>query len=98
MQVEGDGVRGDQAATHQLFKQSHGLRHTLLADPEGMLAAQLGIPVRHSEKAVTVRAVDRERKPLLDENEKPITVLRKVTSPRWTLVVDRSGKLISKRT
>jgi hypothetical protein len=69
----------------------------LLADPEGTLAAQLGIPVRHQEKAATVRAIDVERKALVDENEKPITVLRKVTYPRWTLIVDRTGRLVSKR-
>ena len=98
LDVEVVGISGDQAATHQLFKQSHGLRHTLLADPEGTLAAQLGIPVRHQDKAATVRAIDVERKPLVDENEKPITVQRKVTHPRWTLIVDGTGKLVSKRT
>jgi peroxiredoxin Q/BCP len=92
------GISGDQAATHQLFKQSYGLRHTLLADPDGELARQLGIPVRRSEKPALVRAIDPDRKPLLDEQGKPITVERKVTFPRWTMIIDRDGKLISKRT
>jgi len=33
--VELVGVSGDEVATHQLFKTSHGLTHTLLADPDG---------------------------------------------------------------
>jgi len=98
LDIEVIGVSGDQVATHELFKKSHELKHTLLADPEGALAAQLGIPVRRSEKAPSVRAVDLDRKPLLDEQGKPITVERKVTYPRWTVIVDREGKLVSMRT
>jgi peroxiredoxin len=93
LDVEVVGVSGDQVATHQLFKQSHRLTHTLLADPEGLLATQLGIPVRRSDKAATVRASDLDRKPLVDEQGKPITVERKITLPRWTVIIDREGKL-----
>ena len=98
LDVEVVGVSGDQAATHQLFKQSHGMRHTLLADPEGTLAAQLGIPVRRTEKAAVVRAIDLDRKPLVDEQGKPITVERRITFPRWTVIIYRDGMLVSKRT
>jgi len=98
LDIEVVGVSGDQAATHELFKKSHELKHTLLADPEGILAAQLGIPVRRTENPAVVRAVDLNRKPLLDEQGQPITVERKVTYPRWTAIVDREGKLVSKRT
>src|SRR5688500_14295123 len=44
--VELVGVSGDEVATHKLFKETHSLRHTLLADPDGVLADQLGIPVQ----------------------------------------------------
>lgn len=98
LDIEVIGVSGDQAASHELFKQSHELQHTLLADPEGALAAQLGIPVRRSEKPAVVRAVGLDRKPLLDDQGKPITVERRITYPRWTVIVDREGKVISKRT
>jgi peroxiredoxin len=98
LDIEVVGVSGDQAATHQLFRQSHRLAHTLLADPEGTLAAQLGIPVRRQDKAALVRAIDLERRPLLDEQGKPITVERVITYPRWTLIIDREGKLVSNRT
>ena len=98
LDIEVIGVSGDQAATHELFKQSHELKHTLLADPDGALAAQLGIPVRRSERPAVIRAVGLDRKPLLDDQRKPITVERNITYPRWTVIVDREGKVISKRT
>jgi thioredoxin-dependent peroxiredoxin len=98
LDVEVVGVSGDQAATHRLFRQSHQLAHTLLADPEGTLAMQLGIPVWRLDKAATVRAIDLERRPLLDDQGKPISVERMTTYPRWTLIINRNGQLISKRT
>jgi thioredoxin-dependent peroxiredoxin len=98
LDIEVIGVSGDQPATHELFKAAHELKHTLLADPEGALAAQLGIPARRSEKAAVVRAVNLDRKPLLDDQDQPITVERKVTYPRWTVIVDREGRVVSKRT
>jgi peroxiredoxin len=69
-----------------------------LADPEGKLASQLGVPARRTQKAAVVRALGLDRKPLVDERGKPITVERQVTYPRWTLIIDREGKLVSKRT
>jgi peroxiredoxin len=98
LDIEVIGVSGDQAATHELFKKSHDLEHTLLADPDGALAVQLGTPVRRSEKPATIRAVDLDRKPILDDQGQPITVERRITYPRWTIIVDREGRLISKRT
>jgi len=98
LDVEVVGVSGDEAATHRLFRASHGLSHTLLADPAGVLAAQLGIPVRQPNVPTKVRAIDLDRKPLLDEQGQPIIVERKITFPRWTLIFDRKGILVSKRT
>lgn len=48
--VEVVGLSGDTVATHGLFKTAHELTHTLLADPEGKVAAQLGMPVRKGGK------------------------------------------------
>jgi thioredoxin-dependent peroxiredoxin len=98
LNVDVVGVSGDEVATHQLFKVSHSLRHTLLADPEGALAAQLDIPIRRQNAPAKVRAIDLDRQPLIDEQGQSILVERKVTFPRWTLIVDRDGKLVSKRT
>jgi len=92
------GVSGDEVATHKLFKETHGLRHTLLADPDGALAERLGIPVQRPAKPAKVRTRGLDGKPLLDEQGKSLFVERKVTLPRWTLIVGRDGKLMSKRT
>jgi thioredoxin-dependent peroxiredoxin len=84
------GVSGDEAATHRLFKQTYGLTHRLLADPNGELAQLVGVPVKAGGK---VRATGPDRRPLLDANGQRIDLLRGVTLARWTLVVDRDGKI-----
>jgi peroxiredoxin Q/BCP len=94
--VEVVGVSGDSVATHKLFKETYGLTHSLLADPEGSLAGQLGVPV--TVKPAKVRTRGKDGKPLMDEKGKSIIVERPVTLPRWTLIVGRDGKLVAKRT
>jgi len=94
--IEVVGVSGDSVATHKLFKETYGLTHSLLADPEGALAKQLGIPV--TEKLTRVRTRGKDGKPLMDEKGKSIIVDRPVTLPRWTLIIGRNGKLAAKRT
>jgi peroxiredoxin Q/BCP len=96
LDIEVIGVSGDSMTTHQLFKETHGLKHALLTDADGALADQLGIPVQKRPQRAAAR--DNEGKPLLDAEGTPIQVERKVTLPRWTLIIDRKGKLISKRT
>lgn len=88
------GVSGDEVATHQLFKATYGLTHSLLADRQGELAKQLGIPVKAGGK---VRATGPDRRPLLDANGERIDLERPVTLARWTLVVGRDGKIASLR-
>lgn len=94
--VEVVGVSGDAVATHKLFKEAYALNHTLLADPEGALAKQLGVPV--TERPAKVRTRGKDGKPLMDEKGKSIIVERPVTLPRWTLIIGRDGKLAAKRT
>jgi thioredoxin-dependent peroxiredoxin len=88
------GVCGDEVATHQLFKETYGLTHSLLADPQGKLAKTLSVPVKAGGK---VRATGPDRKPLLDANGQRIDIVRVVTLARWTLVVGRNGKIVSLR-
>ena len=92
--VELVGVSGDEAATHALFKTTYDLKHTQLADTKGELAALFGVPVGVGGR---VQAMNSDRKPLLDEEKKPIRLLRAVTIDRWTVVVDRDGKIASVR-
>ena len=44
--VEIIGVSGDTVDSHQAFKKAEKLNFTLLADPEGKIAAAFGVPVR----------------------------------------------------
>ena len=96
--VELVGVSGDEVATHKLFKETHGLRHTLLADSEGTLAEKLGIPVQRHARPAKVRTRGADGKPLLDDQGKSVFIERKVTLPRWTLIIGNDGKLLSLRT
>jgi len=88
------GVSGDEVATHTLFKETYELQHALLADTTGALAKLLGVPVNAGGK---VRATGPDRKPLLGAAGQRIDLVRPVTLARWTLVVDRDGKIASLR-
>jgi len=88
------GVSGDEVATHELFKQTYGLTHCLLADTDGQLAKLLGVPVKAGGR---VRATGPDRKPLLNADGQRIDLERPVTLARWTVVVDREGKIVSLR-
>lgn len=92
--VELVGVSGDEVATHKLFKETYGLKHALLADPEGKLAKLVGVPVSAGGRVSPASA---DRKPLLDADGKRIVFQRPVTLARWTVVVDRDGKIASLR-
>jgi peroxiredoxin Q/BCP len=93
--VELVGISGDSAETHRLFHETYGLKHTLLADPDGKVASLLGVPV---SKGARVRTRGPDGKPLMDGQGTSIIVQRNVTLARWTLVIDRDGKIVSKRT
>jgi len=91
------GISGDTVGTHELFKKAHGLRYTLLADPEGTAAERLGIPFERWAHATKIRTRGLDGKPIMDDHGKSIIVQRKVTFSRWTLIVSLDGKLLSKR-
>jgi peroxiredoxin Q/BCP len=93
--IEVVGISGDDADTHRLFHESYGLQHTLLADPEGKVAKLLGVPAR---KGAKVRTRGPNGLPLLDEAGNSIVLTRLTTFARWTFVVDRDVKIVSKRT
>ena len=86
------GVSGDEVATHALFKETYGLKQTLLADKKGELAKLLGIP---SNQGSRVRAMKPDRTPLLDIEGLPLILPRPTTLGRWTVVVDRDELLNS---
>jgi len=86
------GVSGDDVASHQLFKSTFELKHTLLADSDGKLAKLLGMPVKAGGK---VGATDPDRRPLRDAQGQRVVINRPVTLARWTVVVGRDGKIAS---
>jgi thioredoxin-dependent peroxiredoxin len=77
------GVSGDSVATHKLFKAKHKLPFTLLADGKAEIAQAFGVPFTLGEKSAK------------GENEKgeKIDVVRTATINRWTVVIDKSGKI-----
>lgn len=94
--VEVVGLSGDFVETHKLFKETFGLQHALLSDPNGDAARKLGIPV--NERMAKVRTRGPDGKPLMNDKGKSIFVERPVTFQRTTLIIGRDGKLIAMRT
>jgi peroxiredoxin Q/BCP len=90
------GVSGDSVKNHQLFKKVHKLKFTLLADEEGAVAKQFGVPVG---KGGTVTAKNvLTGKEITDDDGKPIKLTRGVTIPRWTFVIGKDGTILYKNT
>lgn len=81
------GVSGDSVRNHQLFKKKHDLNFALLADTDGKVAEQFGVPVTRGEKTVKAE---------VDGKEESLT--RNVTTARWTFVIDKQGKIAAKNT
>ena len=92
--VELVGVSGDEVATHRLFKETYGLKHSLLSDSRGELAKRMGIPVSAGGR---VRPRSADRQSLVDAAGKRIVFERPVTIARWTVIVDKDGKIASLR-
>lgn len=85
--IEVVGVSGDAPETHALFKKAESLNFTLLADVDGSLAKQFGVPVGAGG---TVKAKDAEGK--------IVTLKRAVTTARWTFIIGKDGKILYKNT
>ncbi|TWU47270.1 putative peroxiredoxin bcp [Rubripirellula tenax] len=79
------GISGDTVGNHQLFKQAHALNFTLLADIEGDVAKQFGVPVTVGEKSVNATIAGTDHR-----------LVRNVTAKRWTFVVSSDGKVVYK--
>ena len=85
--VEVVGISGDSAKTHELFKKAQKLNFTLLADEDGTVAKQFGVPFG---KGATVKAKDADGI--------PIEFVRAGTAARWTFIVAKDGKIAYKNT
>ena len=80
--VEVVGVSGDSAKTHSLFKTHHKLPFTLLADEKGEVAKKFGVPIKPGGKSPTIN----------EAGEKGFAD-RGVTISRYTVVIDKGGKI-----
>ena len=85
MDVEVVGVSGDSVSNHQLFKKKESLGITLLADMDGKVAEAFGVPFTPGEKSV---------KATIDGKEE--TLVRGVTTQRWTFIIGKDGKIAHK--
>ena len=84
--VEVVGVSANSVAEHQMFKKEKELNFTLLADPEGKVAAAFGVPM--SDGAAY--------KATIGGKEEAFNV--PVAINRWTFVIDKDGKIAAKNT
>jgi peroxiredoxin Q/BCP len=93
--VEVIGVSGDGARSHALFKQVQQLNFTLLADEDGRLAKQFGVPV---SKGAEVKARGADGKVMKDAAGQEIVFQRGVTAARWTFIIGKDGKVLYRNT
>ena len=80
------GVSGDAVQNLAWFKTVNNLNFPLLADPDGTIAKAFGVPFK--EGAEIVRTV----------NGKEETLVRGVTSSRWTFIIGKNGTILYKDT
>jgi peroxiredoxin Q/BCP len=81
--IEVVGISGDSAKNHEQFKKYHKLEFTLLADEEGSIAKKFGVPTKPGGE-IKVKELD------------GATIKRGVTAMRWTIIIDKDGKVIHK--
>lgn len=82
--IEVVGVSGDAVPNLKFFKDVHKLNFTLLSDEKGEIAKAFGVPVRAG--GTIKRKI----------NGKVESLTRGVSEARWTFVIDKEGKVISK--
>ena len=84
MSVSVVGVSGDEVKNLQYFKESYQLNFPLLSDNDGTVSKIFGIPTR--EGGEITRQVGGE----------DFLLIRGITTPRWTFVLDKNRSIIYK--
>ncbi len=87
MGAEVVGISGDTVENQRIFKITNNLNFPLLSDTDGSIARSFGVPVREGASSIT-REVDGEE----------VVLARKVTTARWTFIIDRDGTIVYKDT
>jgi thioredoxin-dependent peroxiredoxin len=85
--IEVVGISGDAVPNLKFFKDAHDLNFTLLADEDGAIAKAFGVPTKAGAAVVHAKS-----------HGKSAELKRAVTEMRWTFVIDKEGKIISKNT
>jgi peroxiredoxin Q/BCP len=78
------GVSGDEIKNLQYFKESYQLNFPLLSDNEGKISKIFGIPTNNGGE------ITREI------NGENVLLIRGITTPRWTYVLDKNNTIIYK--
>jgi len=78
------GVSGDEVANLKHFKESSQLNFPLLSDTHGNIAKTFGVPTK--EGGSITREINGEN----------FVLIREITTPRWTFVLDKDRKIIYK--
>jgi peroxiredoxin Q/BCP len=81
------GISGDTPEIHALFKQAFHLNFSLLADEEGRVAKQFGVPVGPGAEVKS-----------RDADKKPLAFKRPLTTGRWTFIIGLDGNIAYKNT
>lgn len=96
MGVEVVGISGDSVSNHRLFKQHYKLNFGLLADEDGAVAAQFGVPIRQGGRRVSARGPNRQ--PITDVDGEQVFLTRRVTVSRWTFIIGKDQTVVYKNT
>ncbi len=78
------GVSGDEVKNLKHFKESYQLNFPLLSDTNGSIAKTFGVPTKDGG------SITREI------NGENFLLIREITTPRWTFVLDKNRKIIYK--
>jgi peroxiredoxin Q/BCP len=84
--IEVVGVSGDEVSNLKFFKDAHELNFTLLSDESGEIAKAFGVPLKAGGVVHS------------KFGGKVTDLKRGVTEARWTFVIDKEGKIVSKNT
>ena len=78
------GVSGDEVKNLKHFKESYQLNFPLLSDTKGTISKLFGIPTK--DGGSITREIDGEN----------YLLVRGITTPRWTFILDKDRKIIYK--
>ncbi len=75
------GLSGDEVKNLKIFKDVYDLNFPLLADEDGSIARAYGVPLKDGG------SIEREYE------GGPVTMNRRVTTARWTFIIDKKGEI-----